>query len=159
MDKKQPMQPIEYVGDVIRFRENAVINWMYEHLGARGISMNEIVAQYQAGEFSVDDMEQLYQLIGYSVSGFGSLRIPRRETVAAADAIAAELVKKRRTASKPAQAMLAKLMITRSSYGVLAERRADIEKTNKVYKDAQDAYAALHAYIVELEQRAGESES
>lgn len=90
------MQPIEYVGEVIRFRENKAVRWMYDRLSQCGISMNEIVLAYHKEKaFTVDDMEQLYQLIGYSVSGFGDLNIPRPETVVAAGAIAAELYAKK----------------------------------------------------------------
>jgi hypothetical protein len=38
--------------------------------------------------FSIEDMEQFYQLIGYSVSGFGEMSGFREETVTKADELA-----------------------------------------------------------------------
>jgi hypothetical protein len=86
---KHPMQPVEYVDRVIRFKKNKVVRYL---LDAGGIDLNAIVGAFKREGFSVEDMEQFYQLIGYSVSGFGDLSIVRPETVAAADALVGELL-------------------------------------------------------------------
>jgi 8-oxo-dGTP pyrophosphatase MutT (NUDIX family) len=63
----------------------------------------------------------------------------------------------RRMPTKHAQDLLRKVMATRYAAGMLVERNH--ERADKVYKDAQDAYAAMNAYVVELELRAGEIDS
>lgn len=79
---KHPMQPI-YKDDhgVVRFKPNKIVRFMLDHgvtlvdgvwnrrWGENGLSLN-ILAQM---DFSQEDWEQFYQLIGYSVSGYGDL--------------------------------------------------------------------------------------
>lgn len=65
--------------------------------------------------------------------------------------------KRQLTPTKPAQDMLAKLMVTRIKAGILTGQRD--QRAQRAYMDSQDVYAALRAYIAELEARAGEIES
>lgn len=85
MKPKVPMQPI--VRDdrgVVRFRANAIVR----RLSNEGkISLNEIAAW----DMPVEDAEQFWQMLGYSVSGYGDLSFVRPETLAAADADAEAL--------------------------------------------------------------------
>ncbi len=74
----QPMQPIEYVGDVIRFRSNAIIDRLCRE---RIIDLNRIAIW----DVPAADKEQFWQLLGYSVSGFGDLSFVRKKTVRKAD--------------------------------------------------------------------------
>lgn len=78
-DAEHPMQPL--VSDqhgVARFKRNAIV----EHLLKNGgIDLNAIARL----PFDNRDREQFAQLIGYSVSGFGSLSFARPDIVAAAD--------------------------------------------------------------------------
>ena len=69
------MQPIVIVDGIARFKENAIVAFL-----AHG-RMNELARL----PFSREDHEQLAQLIGYSVSGFGDLSYASEETVAIAD--------------------------------------------------------------------------
>ncbi|CAN7373954.1 hypothetical protein LJR231_002240 [Phyllobacterium sp. LjRoot231] len=87
---KHPMQPIVWVGDVIRFKENKIVR----HLVDNGsIDLNAIAVM----DFPREDHEQLAQLIGYSVSGFGDLSYASRKAVKEADTIAAEMSEKRKS--------------------------------------------------------------
>jgi hypothetical protein len=71
---KHPMQPIEYTLDgVIRFKKNAIVDFLLNWASDRGMSLNEIAIMRHRGQFSQEDYEQLMQLIGYSVSGYGDL--------------------------------------------------------------------------------------
>lgn len=89
-EPKHPMQPIVWVGDTIRFKQNNIVRYLIDH---GSISLNQIAALAQDGRsgFTQEDQEQLAQLIGYSVSGFGDLSYASEETVAQADEIAARL--------------------------------------------------------------------
>lgn len=63
-----PMQHVVRVGNVIRFRENEIVRYLLDH---GGIDLNHLGGM--PGRFSLADWEQFYQLIGYSVSGYGDL--------------------------------------------------------------------------------------
>lgn len=92
MSKKveHPMQPIVWdKHGVIRFKKNAIIEHLVDH---GSIGLNAIASL----DFSREDEEQLAQLIGYSVSGFGDLSYARRTTVAKADKISDAMVRKRK---------------------------------------------------------------
>ena len=81
----RPMQKIVWEGDVIRFRENAIVRML---LDKGPFDMNAIARK----NFSQEDEEQFAQLIGYSVSGAGDLSYFSREVIALADAKAAKLI-------------------------------------------------------------------
>lgn len=61
-----PMQPVVMVGNVARFKANPIVEHLLDN---GGIDMNALACM----NFSREDREQFAQLIGYSVSGFGSL--------------------------------------------------------------------------------------
>ena len=62
-----PMQPLEKdAGGVVRFKMNPIIRFL---LDAGPFDMNSLAMM----PWSDEDREQLAQLIGYSVSGFGEL--------------------------------------------------------------------------------------
>jgi hypothetical protein len=85
---EHPMQPVERAPDgVIRFKGNAVVRFLVDWARDRGMSLNELAAM----DFPAADFEQLAQLIGYSVSGFGDLSYASPEAVAKADALAKPL--------------------------------------------------------------------
>ena len=66
MAKRFPMQPMHMVRDVIRFRENDVVRWL---LDKGGLDLNDVAIQ----RFRQEHLEQFYQLIGYSLSGYHEL--------------------------------------------------------------------------------------
>jgi hypothetical protein len=72
-DPPHPMQPVVLVpggaGGVARFKENAIVTFLYETSHARGCGMNQLMLM----PFNREDREQFAQLIGYSVSGFAEL--------------------------------------------------------------------------------------
>lgn len=70
---KHPVQPIETVDGVKRFKENAIVQFL---LNAGPFGMNHLASM----TFSQEDREQFAQLIGYSVSGFGDLSYVSDET-------------------------------------------------------------------------------
>lgn len=96
MDKKKPrvgrhpMQPIQFVGNVIRFKQNAIVRLLIDTHPT--IDMNTLACM----ELSQADRNQFAQLIGYSVSGFGELSYAFPSDVAEADSIADALSKKKR---------------------------------------------------------------
>lgn len=66
----QPMQPIELdAHGVMRFKDNAIVRKLLDHASPLGMSMNDIALL----DVSDEDRMQFAQLIGYSVSGYGSL--------------------------------------------------------------------------------------
>ncbi len=80
-----PMQPIALDrAGVARFKQNKIVRDLLDFATARGFGLNEIAVR----DYHVEDQEQLAQLIGYSVSGFGDLSYARRGTVQTADVIA-----------------------------------------------------------------------
>lgn len=94
-NKRHPMQPIEVADDgVIRFRRNKiVIDLLNKARKQGGFGLNEIVTNHS---YSTEDLDQLYQLIGYSVSGYGELTgVVSRESIKEADAIADLLQKEK----------------------------------------------------------------
>jgi hypothetical protein len=84
------MQPIEVAADgMIRFKENAIVSYLLYAAPQKGIDLNHLVSV--PPDFCRADWEQFYQLIGYSVSGYGDLHLVSDESKDAADALAAEL--------------------------------------------------------------------
>lgn len=79
-----PMQPI-YKDDrgIVRFRANAII----EQLVRGGtIDLNRVAIMAQASpDITQDDIDQFWQLIGYSVSGYGDVGLVSQEAIQRAD--------------------------------------------------------------------------
>ena len=59
------MQSLIVVGDRVRFKANKIVQYLIDH---SNISLNGV-----DGRFSQEDVDQLYQLIGYSVDGYDEL--------------------------------------------------------------------------------------
>ena len=85
---EHPMQPLVMDGNVVRFKRNAIVDRLFNE-GV--INLNRIAMWLDS--VPVEDVEQFWQLLGYSVSGYGDLSFIRPETVAKADELAAEMVK------------------------------------------------------------------
>ena len=64
-----PIQPLYLINDVIRFKENKIVNDLLDFATPLGFDMNKIARS----SYTQTDREQFAQLIGYSLSGFGSL--------------------------------------------------------------------------------------
>lgn len=82
-DPKHPMQPLVAVdqansphGPVIRFKKNKIVDWLER---AGGANLNEISLMHANGMFPTEDMEQFWQLLGYSVSGYCDISFVRDE--------------------------------------------------------------------------------
>lgn len=73
-DKPFPMQPIVWVGDVIRFRKNRIVDDLLDK-NTTGLDLVTVSLKHQAGDYTAQEMVQLYQLIGVSVSYYGGLDI------------------------------------------------------------------------------------
>lgn len=95
---RHPMQPVVMAKDgVIRFKQNGIVNYLVDwcagyngHVGYAKIDgpapdINQIVRMVAEGRFSRDDLAQLDQLVGYSVSGCPNLP-PRIRAAADAEA-------------------------------------------------------------------------
>lgn len=70
---RHPVQPLVRVEGIVRFKENAIVRYL---LDAGPFNMNTLAI----APFSGEDREQLAQLIGYSISGFGDLSYVTDET-------------------------------------------------------------------------------
>ena len=85
---RNPMQPIVKVGEVCRFKRNAIVDYLYEQ---GQIKMNELATvQVEERRFTQDDWEQFYQLIGYSIAGFHELSLVSDQTAKEASELAAK---------------------------------------------------------------------
>jgi hypothetical protein len=83
------MQPIVKAADgIVRFKQNQIISDMLELCQKHGLGLNEIAMR----DYEKDDRSQLMQLIGYSVSGYGSLSCSRAKHVMRADEKAESMV-------------------------------------------------------------------
>ena len=60
----------------IRFKENKIVRDLLDFVTKNGFGLNQIAMK----DYSIDDREQLHQLIGYSLSGFGELSSTTDET-------------------------------------------------------------------------------
>lgn len=93
-DVPHPMQPVVLdPHGVARFKQNAIVRFLVDWARDRGMSLNELAVM----GFSDADFEQLAQLIGYSVSGFGELSYVSAEAVARADALANAILKEKKS--------------------------------------------------------------
>jgi hypothetical protein len=92
---EHPMQPLVWDGDIIRFKENKIVNFIKEWARENGMGLNELAMM----PFSEEDWEQFYQLIGFSVSGYGDLDL-RPEVVARADVEAERMIDYKERAKK-----------------------------------------------------------
>lgn len=64
-----PIQPLETKDGILQFKENAIVRHLMEFAAEHGCDLNRIACM----DFSNDDRRQFAQLIGYSLSGYGSL--------------------------------------------------------------------------------------
>lgn len=86
---KNPIQPLETDADgILRFKRNMLVNALLEHGQATGFGLNELAIKMHWTEGYADDWRQLAQLIGYSLSGCGSLSYVDDATYNAAAAMA-----------------------------------------------------------------------
>lgn len=70
MTTKHPIQPLAPDAQgTLRFKENAIVRHLQDWAEARGLGMNELACM----SFSNEDRQQFAQLIGYSLTGYGSL--------------------------------------------------------------------------------------
>jgi hypothetical protein len=88
-----PMQPIELDSHgVYRFRENEIVSYLIRN---SNLGLNELVILHHQRPFHVKDWEQLLQLIGYSVSGYGDYLqndLVTQDSVDEADAIVSQMI-------------------------------------------------------------------
>lgn len=79
------MQPVIVADDgIVRFQGNQIVRHL---LHASNLNLCDM----ETMGFSQADWEQLMQLLGFSVSGFGDLNCASAETIAAADGAAEKL--------------------------------------------------------------------
>jgi hypothetical protein len=86
--KAQPMQPI-YLDEngTPRFRNNAIVRRLIDE---KIFSLQDIAAWLE--DVPVEDVEQFWQLLGYSISGYGDLSFVRPEILARVNAKAKALI-------------------------------------------------------------------
>lgn len=98
---RHPRQPVVIADDgVAQFKKNRIVVWMLAALQSQGDDLLTIAYAFPDKEYD-DDYQQLMQLIGYSVSGYGDLRRSDKRVVAEADAeVAALLAASRRAPTK-----------------------------------------------------------
>lgn len=84
---KHPMQPVVIDEDgIARFKDNKIVRYLLD-AGPHDLNRLAIIP------FDTDDWNQFYQLIGYSVSGFGDLSKADPDIVAEADRQVEQLLK------------------------------------------------------------------
>jgi hypothetical protein len=84
---KNPIQPLANdANGTLRFKKNAIVDFLLEWSQKRGMGLNELAAM----DFTQDDREQFWQLIGYSLSGYGELSFVSDDTYKAAATLADE---------------------------------------------------------------------
>jgi hypothetical protein len=83
-----PMQPMEYVEGIIRFRRNRLVEYL---LKAGKLNMNDLAIFAHVAGISNAEQMQFAQLIGYSVDGASNLSYFDQETVSEMDTKAANL--------------------------------------------------------------------
>lgn len=80
--REHPMQPLqEDAHGVLRFRENKLVRALLDHGQRTGFGPNELA---RLDGIPPEDRMQLAQLIGYSLSGYGSLGYVSDESYVAA---------------------------------------------------------------------------
>ncbi|MGL4600295.1 MAG: hypothetical protein ACRCVE_02060 [Plesiomonas sp.] len=89
LKKTRGMQPVLFVDGVIRFKKNRIVDDILSHSRDHGFGLNQIAL----GDYSDEEHTQLAQLIGYSVSGFGSLSYVSESMFEIAHEMAAEISK------------------------------------------------------------------
>ena len=77
---KNPIQPLENINGMIRFKENKIVRYLLDN---GGIDLNKLAVM----DFDDNDREQLSQLIGYSLSGYGDLSHVSDESYYVAEAM------------------------------------------------------------------------
>lgn len=84
---KNPIQPlVTDEGGILRFKQNILVNALLEHGRQTGFGLNELRVKFGASEHD-DDYQQLSQLIGYSLSGYGYLSFVDNVAYEAANAM------------------------------------------------------------------------
>lgn len=75
-----PIQPLALdEHGTLRFVSNILVEKLLEHGQNTGLGLNQLAMEFNGPEYQ-EDWEQLAQLIGYSLSGFGSLSYVRDQT-------------------------------------------------------------------------------
>jgi hypothetical protein len=94
IDDEEPMQPIGLdPHGVVRFLENRMVRDLYRFAEPHGMDMNLMAG---TGKFTDEEWRQFAQLIGYSVSGWGTLSYVDRYSCDKADRVADELLDQQR---------------------------------------------------------------
>ena len=83
-----PMQPIFLDNGLPRFEKNPIIDWLCEKYG-----LNEIGIWWQVNNIERKYIEQLYQLIGYSIRGYDELSQVSDASFDRANSMAEQLLK------------------------------------------------------------------
>jgi len=84
---RNPIQPLALDDrGVLRFKENAIVNYLREVAKKHGVDMNEMITM----GFSVEDWQQYAQLTGYSLSGYSELPYVDDASYEAAHAMASD---------------------------------------------------------------------
>lgn len=79
---KHPIQPLALdTHGVLRFKPNKIVQFLLETARKSNVDLNTIACM----SFTKEDHEQLAQLIGYSLGGFGDLSYVSDETYNAAE--------------------------------------------------------------------------
>lgn len=74
------MQPLVKFGRTVRFKANPIVRKMLDLCREHGVGLNEILAD----EYAQQDVEQFYQLLGYSLDMYEELSFISDRSVATA---------------------------------------------------------------------------
>jgi hypothetical protein len=65
LDEESKRYPLEWDGNVIRFKANAAVRWV-----SRKIDLNALSIASQDADWPIQDVMTFYRMMGYSLSGF-----------------------------------------------------------------------------------------
>jgi hypothetical protein len=65
LDEISKAYPLEWTGPVIRFKQNCAVAWLIDNA-----SLNSLGRAYSIGNWPLEDMMQVYRMMGYSLCGF-----------------------------------------------------------------------------------------
>lgn len=70
---------------VVRFMENRMVSYLLDAARRSGVDLDALASMRVAGHFTDAEAQQLSQLIGYSVSGYGELSYVNEEDLQRVD--------------------------------------------------------------------------
>ncbi len=89
--KDLPLPGIHRDAGVVRFWANRIVRDVSDAArDGKRLDLNDIVGRFHNGNYSAAEVEQFWALLGYSISGYGSLSFISERTTKIVDKLAEE---------------------------------------------------------------------